>query len=200
MATNRIHEKQAAALWRYLKTGPGWGRRLIVSKHEGRLWWSDGYLMLPVGPAMELLMADYNLPPEPMVCSVGRTLVRNDGKPSDFTALINKATPKKGMATLRPVEFDGSPLTIADNLTGSTLELWSADGGKTVTHKFNRQLLETVYAGGGTEFRAAKTSGGSWDGPVVRFDASGVLTGLLMPTRVEQDGSLPVAITEAQAA
>ena len=82
-------EREAASLLRHLRSHP-YGR-LMICEVRGGLWWTDSYVAARADQAVERLLADYNLKPEPMVCSVGRTIVRTDNAAPKLADLLDKA-------------------------------------------------------------------------------------------------------------
>jgi len=161
--TPRQIEREAATLARYLKShGRG---RLMLAEVKGRMWWTDSYIALRVDEAMERLLADYNLKPEPMYCNVGRTIVRNDNTPVDLEEFLGKWTAKRGMVEVKPLELGGSTLMVPAERGGALMELWSTDGEK-VTHRPNSALVARVLAGGGDRFMVLDGT----RSPLVRYD------------------------------
>ena len=188
----RSAERKARSLFAYLKSG----RRLFISEVGDELWWSDSFIMLKVDEGVTTLLADYNLEPEPMVCEIGRTIVRTDNKPAGMAELLARSTPKRGMVDVAPLEFGGRTLTVD---TGSAVEeLWSTDG-TTVTHRLNTDLVARVQAAGGDRFRTVPPD--TPDGlpkPLVRYNGRDPI-GLLMPIRGVV-GSLGIDLQSEQAA
>lgn len=181
--TTRMREREASALFTYLKPKPvSWPRRLHLAEVDGKMWWTDSYLLLPVGDAMTYLLARYNLAPEPMLCEVGRTIVRVDtNRPVDLAALVVKYAPKRGMVDVAPLELGGRPLVQIEPLTGTQQVLWSTDGVK-VTHRVDAKKVAVVEAAGGDRWRvAAKVPNAA----MVRFDGKAPV-GFLAPMRPER--------------
>lgn len=181
--------REAASLMRHLRSHP-YGR-LMICKVKGGLWWTDGYVAARVDQAVERLLADYNLKPEPMVCAVGRTIVRNDNTAPDIAKLLEKYTPKRGMVEVRPLEFGGHTLTIKADRGDAVVELWSTDGA-TVTHRLNSAYVARVMAAGGDRFKVLPGTSNA----VVRFDGAEPV-GMVMPVRSDP-ASLGVDLTNVQ--
>ena len=167
-------QRDARKLHAYLKrNGPG--SRLILSRVDGELWWSDAYVMLPVDTGMAVLLDDYNLTAEPMVCHVAHTIKRAGDATTDFQKLIASSTVSlKKMLAVEPVMLNGHTLLADDGRT--IQELWSADQGRSVTHRFDRNRLD--LAGRDGEWRCSPDNIGR--APAVRY-VDGKVTGLLMP-------------------
>jgi len=178
--TTRTREREASALFTYLKPkSASWPKRLHLAEVDGKMWWTDSYLLLPAGDAMTDLLARYNLTPEPMLCEVGRTIVRVDtNHPVNLAGLVVKYAPKRGMVDVAPLEFGGRPLVQIEATTGTQQVLWSTDGVK-VTHRVDAKKVAVVEAAGGDRWRvAAKVPNAA----MVRFDGKAPV-GFLMPMR-----------------
>lgn len=78
--------------------------RMILAEHDGQMWVTDSYLLIPVDEksVVAQLLAEYNLPFEPMVCDVRRTVVRrkNDRVP-DVGSVIPDAKALKSLAAIK---------------------------------------------------------------------------------------------------
>ena len=171
---NTAAQRDARRLYAYLKRN-GRSSRLLLNHVDGELWWSDGFLLLPADVAMVELLDDFNLTAEPMVCEIGRTVKKVGGEAPDFQGLVALATVTlKKMVAIAPVMLNGSTLLIDDGTY--TKELWSADGGRTVTHQFDRSRLDVVGRDG--EWRCSPEKIGQQ--AAARYDEYR-LTGLLMP-------------------
>lgn len=182
-------QRQARTLHAYLKRN-GFGSRLVLAHLDGQLWWSDAYLMLPVDVGVVALLDDYNLKAEPMVCEVGRTIKKVGSDPADFQRLVATSTVAlKNMVEITPVMLGGHTLLVDNGQLVS--ELWSADGGRTVTHRFVRSKLDVVGRDG--DWRCVPDELGQR--PAVRYE-EGKLTGLLMPLHggLTADVVLPEAV------
>lgn len=190
--TERERERKASALFTFLKSNTSWCR-LFLAEIGGEMWWSDAHLMLKVDDAMAALLARYNLPPEPMVCEVRKTIVRTEAPPTtQLPALLAKYAPKRGMVDVAPLEFGGLPLMQIQPMRGTQQVLWSTDGVK-VTHRLNASKLAVVEAGGGDRWRVAVKVPNA---ALVRFDGK-VPVGLLMPMR-GAEGALGIDLGQSE--
>ena len=164
-------------LYRYLKKH---GSRLLLNEVDGRMWWSNAYVIAPVDVAMTELLALYNLTPEPMNCDVDSTIVRNDTDPVNMASLLAKFQAKnsKTYATVKPLQVGETTLLTSTATTAGTglCELWSTDGA-TVTHRFLADHLKVVLSAGGDHMVSIADKP---KGPTARFGEDG-LAGLLMP-------------------
>ena len=184
-----LGQMRARTLHAHLKRN-GRRARLLLNYIDSELWWSDGYLMLPVDVGMTALLRDYNLEAEPMACEVDRTIKKVGDQAADFQRLVATSTVAiKEMVEILPVTMGGHTLLL-DSGNGAS-ELWSADQGRTVTHRFDRSKLDLIGRDG--EWRCAPEEIGGK--PAVRY-AEGKVTGLLMPMDVGLGGAvdLPEAV------
>lgn len=86
--------------------------RLILSEIEGELWASDGFLLIPVDEhsLVAELLAEFNLPFEPMVCDVRRTVVQR--KADVIPNLASLLPDTSALKPLKPELIDGHEVYI----------------------------------------------------------------------------------------
>jgi hypothetical protein len=141
-------DRQVQMLWRHIKpksvTQP---TRLHINTIDDDLWWSDSYVMVKADDAFLLLIDSYNLPAEPMMCSVGRTITRTGNVTGDLAGLLEKYAPRGGNVDVAPLTVDGERLTIT--FRGRRVELWSTDE-HTVTHRVRADFTSLPERNPGT--------------------------------------------------
>lgn len=156
----------------FKKSGP----RLFLNEHQGKLWASDHYMMVPVdadGPIAAML-ADFNLPAEPMSCEVGRTVKRTDAQPPDLGRILSETTWTQRLTLLTYGQYE---VKLEQN--GVTYEPWrSSTGEMVVFDPTKRRFVESVTEG-------AWFAGTTETKPAVRVDDNGQVTALLMPIRTQ---------------
>lgn len=160
-------------------------RSLILTEHDGQLWVTDRFLLLPVDEKslVAKLLAEFNLPLEPMVCDVGRTVYRrvNDVIPSVgsvFPEHVDALTPLKRETICG---YDNIALTppVSDPFT-----VWvNADDRRVILDA--RRVVMTELLTPGAEWFAGPD-------PVkaVARLRGGKVVGLLMPMRNNATGTL----------
>jgi hypothetical protein len=100
--------------------------RLMLNEHAGQMWVTDSFILVPVTDKSVIaeLLAEFNLPFEPMVCNVSRTVVRrkNDVLPKIETVLPSA----KALKTYTPMIRERIAGMDAGVVTpNGTLEVWS---------------------------------------------------------------------------
>ena len=149
----------------------------VMRDVDGALWATDKLWMVKVLPAQEkllnALLADYNLPLEPMVCEVGRTLRRIEAKPPELAPIL-KGIPKKAPALIRH-SVGGFPIFIRTDGT-RWAGVWTADD-HAVTLDAEKVTFVEDLAGPGEWF-----SGGNSLSPCSLRQGRDVVA-LLMPIR-----------------
>lgn len=193
--TDKFARSEAAAIRKYLK---GSTNRLMLAEVNGAVWWSDSYLMLPVGAGMTRLLMLHNLPVEPMTCDTSDgTITRTRTDAPNFQGLVDRYVAPKGMKLIRPLTYTGHPIVVRSALAGHDLELWTADG-VTVAAALNADIRAMVGRSFGEQIWK-KLPGES--NAAVRFDQQGDPVGLLMCVRMGEAGSgESLAWTDEQAA
>lgn len=154
--------------------------KLYLNLVGDRMWWADSYHAGPIDPGSKLVqeLASFNLPVEPMVCTVGPTLVRQDDDPPNIA----------GITAIEPEGPQVWPIKVADghvyvNDGGKPLELWTTDGDQ-ITHLFRQDYTRDLYVRLGDTWRVQA-------GRAVRLDRNGEPTGVMMSCKVS---SLPVPL------
>lgn len=160
-------------LFRRLRDNP----TFHIAAHNDRLWATNSFWLVEITPVspLRLLLSEYNLPVEPMVCEVGRTLRRSPGvAPPVISGLFSAPT----VTPIVPFTIGRVPM-IQEDTDGTLCEVWQRDSDKrfVVLNKTYRSFVDLMVPG---------DSWGMGDPPhsvVRRLDEDGVTTALLMPIR-----------------
>lgn len=153
--------------------------RLIIAEHDGQLWASDAYLLIPFDDrsVIAALLAEYNLPLEPMVCEVGRVTRRKNDRVPDIASFIPDA---KAVKALKPIKRErlagqdvfGKQDSALTRVYSNTLEL------PVILNDAKASMTEAFTVG-------AEWYGGSDPVKAVARVRDGKAVGLLMPIRAD---------------
>lgn len=159
------------ALYRHLKAH----YRVMLAEHDGSLWATNSYWMVRLDGEQGVfgkLLAEYNLPYEPMVCEVGRTLMRTGQDPPNVGALVPDSL--NGYGAVERFTIGGAPLSTEKKDTEA--ELWvRSDDSRLVTLDRRWREFVTTYSAG-----SAWSHGGDTRRPLVYHD-DGKVCALVMP-------------------
>lgn len=158
-----------AELLRYLKSSGS----LYLNKVGRDVWWTDSYVAAPVGAVLSELLGDYNLIPEPMCCTVGRTITRDKREAPAIAKLVKKSS---ALIEAEQKVIGTHPVLIESGMRGRACELWC--GGEVVlaVDRAKREVVEDCWQEGSWWVQATDVL------PMVRVDGSRVV-GLVMPVR-----------------
>lgn len=173
--------KSTSALHAAIRKDSGWN--LHLAEHQGAIWVTNSYWLFKIADEKHLmarLLAEFNLPLEPMVIDVtGRTLRRTDQKAADVGKLIPAERPKDSV-TLTPHSVRGVPVLVRRD--GQMCEVWEGSDGRLVTIDTAKVgLLDSLVGQAETWWQGERDTM-----PAVRCHAGGVQS-LVMPVRTIWD-------------
>ena len=122
--------KRVNAIYRHLKKVPGlW----VADCGKAGLWWSDGYLMLPMSAPVEAILTESNLAVEPGRYTVGRTVRPTEHPAPGMAKLLPSAKKLSGFTPVQPLEayhfrvarFCESRVDVAWTVDGSRADVWT---------------------------------------------------------------------------
>lgn len=153
--------------------------RLMLAENDGHLWATNSYWLVRVDSdsPVRSLLADYNLPVEPMVCDVDHTIRRNDADPPTLAHLIPK---KRPTTVIERHTHESMPLYV-DGIAGTKTGLWAIGETSTIigineAHKELAESLVKVVHWLGDPARP--------HAPLVGINGDDEFAGLLMPVRL----------------
>lgn len=180
---------KTTALFREIKLNRA---RLILLEHQDSMWATNSYWMVRLPEAdnpFAKLLAEYNLPWEPMVCEIGRTIKRTNGKQPHADVVGGFVPNSVTTETHTPVRrhlLAGADVFVSST-TGptDTAEVWERDDSLlVVVNRRFRALMDDLTRG---EWHHKKDAPFS---PLVKVD-DGTVKALLMPIRhVIEDGAV----------
>lgn len=153
-------------------------RLFISADKSGALWVTDSYLLVRVPDEkhpVALLLAEFNLPLEPMVCDVGRTVRRRaDTPPPDITKLL---PPKGWDVKVTPLLVDGVEVFTFSEKGQPAVLMERVDGKRVTLSERKRRLVVDLTSPDG---EWAMQTGRDLRSPVA-YRVDGATAGLLMP-------------------
>lgn len=155
---------------------------LFIAQHDDRWWVTDSYLLFAIEPkgTIPKLLQDYNLPLEPMVCDVHRTIVRREGaKVPDVGNLLPPKFTKKNRdaSELTQWRIDNKAVLLEQPGRCSPGEVWRTDAGLHVCLDTDKRRVVDRFVSGTWH------AGESDAKPALKLDKDGNALGLLMPLR-----------------
>lgn len=108
-----------------LMNGLRFGWSCFVAEHDGDMWLANSFWLVRCDAAtshVKDLLAEFNLPLEPMRLAVGRTIIRSDDDPPPVEHIVNG----QWSDVVTPYLINGRRVRMAKASTNGWLDVWTA--------------------------------------------------------------------------